>query len=200
MSGYGNGYGNGYRYGKGGGSGYGKGRGKGRGWHNNNQRQTSYDLPEYIATKSGKWEKGCDKMRMILNQEKLSALMKGEAEALILPTKTINRLRQLLESTPITTSDEEWQQYGISVTGNKVMQTENDIWTLAGYHITETFEERMQTQANLIQTQTQTMVAMAESQNKIVELLEKQNETLSKPAGLPVSPPRKKGRGKGRGN
>ena len=178
-----------------------KGRGKGRAYHSNNYHGNSghsYDLPEFVATKSGKWERGCDKMRLILNQEKLSALMKGEADILVLPTVAIQRLRQLLESTPITASAEEWQQFGMSMTSNKVLQSENDIWTMAGYHITETIDERMQAQAQMMQTQTQALNTMAENQTKMIELLQQQQ---NQPSGAAASPPRKtpKGRGRGRG-
>ena len=109
-----------------------KDQGQQRQGKNGNGEGKGY-LEEVFATKSGRFERGVDKVKLIANRDKLAAVKSGRAKVLILLNDDADRVNAALPYLPMLATENEWTHFLGSM--EYVGTTESELWNVRGFNI-----------------------------------------------------------------
>ena len=132
-------------------------------------------LEEVFATKSGRFERGVDKVKLIANRDKLAAVKSGRAKVLILLNDDADRVNAALPYLPMLATESEWTHFMGSM--EYVGTTENELWNVRGFNI-EDPDAVVNQMTNQMNKMNQNLTAAMNAQT---QALTKLAETMSRP-------------------
>ena len=132
-------------------------------------------LEEVFATKSGRFERGVDKVKLIANRDKLAAVKSGRAKVLILLNDDADRVNAALPYLPMLATESEWTHFMGSM--EYVGTTESELWNVRGFNIedpdavvnqmTNQMNKMNQNLTAAMNAQTQALTKLAETMSKV---------------------------------
>ena len=132
-------------------------------------------LEEVFATKSGRFERGVDKVKLIANRDKLAAVKSGRAKVLILLNDDADRVNAALPYLPMLATENEWTHFLGSM--EYVGTTESELWNVRGFNI-EDPDAVVNQMTNQMNKMNQNLTAAMNAQT---QALAKLAETMSRP-------------------
>ena len=132
-------------------------------------------LEEVFATKSGRFERGVDKVKLIANRDKLAAVKSGRAKVLILLNDDADRVNAALPYLPMLATENEWTHFLGSL--EYVGTTESELWNVRGFNI-EDPDAVVNQMTNQMNKMNQNLTAAMNAQT---QALTKLAETMSRP-------------------
>ena len=132
-------------------------------------------LEEVFATKSGRFERGVDKVKLIANRDKLAAVKSGRAKVLILLNDDADRVNAALPYLPMLATENEWTHFLGSM--EYVGTTESELWNVRGFNI-EDPDAVVNQMTNQMNKMNQNLTAAMNAQT---QALTKLAETMSRP-------------------
>ena len=151
-----------------------KDQGQQRQGKNGNGEGKGY-LEEVFATKSGRFERGVDKVKLIANRDKLAAVKSGRAKVLILLNDDADRVNAALPYLPMLATENEWTHFLGSM--EYVGTTESELWNVRGFNI-EDPDAVVNQMTNQMNKMNQNLTAAMNAQT---QALTKLAETMSRP-------------------